>query len=451
MRVLLRVVLFCGVTLAGVAALRLLHRRQRSSKPVSDEEGQELFVRTFFGEEKAELLRGVKTALAALSRVLEGQPKSLISSDALQYPMLLNLSLVALAEKGGYYESLQALRVKEMPLPSEVNASRRPLDLKSALSYMRLASAAYGLVIMRALNLVTAAQARAAYESAKRPPGGAEEWDMALGVACHCPEASLQLVAGGQPGVPAHFVARLHARTVLCVRGTRSIDDALVDMVAGSCEAPELGEGCHAHAGIRAAAHRIVTGPAGRLLLDSEEDVVITGHSLGAACATLVAIELARNAPHKSFSCWSFAPPPIVTDRFKLPVNCEIVVVINASDCVPTLSLSSVAKLLIEAAKVDALPISHLERIRLIADQNFRAVVAHLETANKHNEASRLDDSHSELAPLRLLGSLYQLCGNEARSTSYQLFEFVRMHPRMLLDHFPQQYEHALASAAADA
>ncbi|KAJ8599930.1 hypothetical protein CTAYLR_002879 [Chrysophaeum taylorii] len=355
-----------------------------------------------FGNEKAELIDGVKRAIDALARELEGKTSQFLRPDQMRHPLLINLSLLALLD--------------------DVEAVGTPttrLDVAEALAYMRLSSAAYGSIMLAALGDSSSAGVVPASENE----------DVAIAVACKAPTAELLMVATSRPGVPAHFVARLGSKIVVCVRGTRGIDDAVTDMIATSADAPELGG--RAHAGIRDAARRVATGKAADLAGRASE-IVVAGHSLGAGVAALLALEFARNWPDKKVDCYCFAPPPVATRAPKLP-NCDVRVVVNDNDCVPSLSLASVAELLVRAANVDALSLTLRERVALIANQDARAL------------KGVVTDGPSTIAPLALVGDVFHIRGRELLTPPASLFDRITVHRRMILDHFPHNYEYALA------
>lgn len=420
-----------GFAAAATAVVMLERRRLRN---IAD--GKEELVSFFFGEDKAELLRGVDAALDALKLTMNGSKATEHFSDSPHYPLLANLTLVALAEE----------IAEDDPRPSS-----EPLDVP--LKYMQLASAAYGAVMLASLGMVSGTQAMAA-RSVVNSTKCVEEWDMSTGVSCHVPSASLSLVSAKKVGIPAHFVAKLDSETILCIRGTRSVDDAIVDVVASSVNAPELGgPECYAHEGIRAAARRIIAGPAGEILKD-EERIVVVGHSLGAGCATLVALELARRQPSKQITCYAFSPPPVATCSATIPENCRIVIVVNGADVVPSLSLSSVARVLAAAARVDALSLSILDRIKLLASSRDHVgeLVRKIRETNVHEPSE--DDDKDHPAPLRLIGNVLYHFHNQGTSYSVthnpeDVFRTVKIHPRMVFDHFPHTYENAIANALA--
>jgi len=285
-------------------------------------------------------------------------------------------------------------------------------------------------------------------------------------------------VAASRPGVPAHYVATFDDSgdrrriPVLAIRGTLSVDDAVADLVASAVPAPELGDAsCRAHAGVRAAAHKVLAGPAGELLFGAApsddprgsstpgtaKHIVVCGHSLGAGVAALVAVEVARRRPATRVTCYSFAPPPVAcwgprsaSVKSIIPANCEILAFVNGKDCVPDLSLRSVSDLLRAARRVDELPLTLADRLGVLGGDPALAGSLGDVAEPSGGDARAADDDDKDLAPLRVLASggptLYHL-GEDGvvRAVPQHRCENpqIEVHPRMIVDHFPNAYARA--------
>jgi Lipase (class 3) len=145
-----------------------------------------------------------------------------------------------------------------------------------------------------------------------------------------------------------HFVALVHSKkvVVVAIRGTFHARDALTDLCAEY--SPFLGG--HAHAGIAEAA----TNKSEEILpvvlraLETHPDyrVVVTGHSLGAGTASLLAM-LWKDAMNFPIECHAFACPPVLcVEMASLP---ETRAVINSyvanDDIIPRLSFGSMTDL----------------------------------------------------------------------------------------------------------
>jgi hypothetical protein len=163
---------------------------------------------------------------------------------------------------------------------------------------------------------------------------------------------------------------------VLVIRGTKDVHDLLADIAA---TATSFLDGT-AHHGIAAVADALLarsssSSVAGKpplvSLLETVMDehptysVAVTGHSLGAGIATVVAMKLIQrfearirrfrerastpmgksepghHRPRQLVHCWAFCPPPTVSASLAEQFNESITSVLHGDDIVPTLSLSS--------------------------------------------------------------------------------------------------------------
>uniref|UniRef100_UPI00398F6EFC diacylglycerol lipase-beta isoform X2 n=1 Tax=Pristiophorus japonicus TaxID=55135 RepID=UPI00398F6EFC len=150
------------------------------------------------------------------------------------------------------------------------------------------------------------------------------------------------------------FVALDHKKeaVLVAVRGTLSLEDALTDLCA-DCETLNVGGvsgKCLAHKGIIQAANYIHKKLINDGILNQaftiapEYKLVITGHSLGAGAASILAVML-----HKSFPglrCYAFSPPGGLLSKSLADYSKGFIVsVILGKDLVPRLSLSNVEDL----------------------------------------------------------------------------------------------------------
>lgn len=150
------------------------------------------------------------------------------------------------------------------------------------------------------------------------------------------------------------FVALDHKReaVLVAVRGTLSLKDVLTDLSA-ECENLSV-EGvsgtCYAHKGISQAAHYIYK----RLVNDGilsqafniapEYKLVITGHSLGAGAASLLAVLL--RSTHPTLQCYAFSPPGGLMSKALADYSKQFVVsVVLGKDLVPRLSIPNMEDL----------------------------------------------------------------------------------------------------------
>ncbi|KAK7134174.1 hypothetical protein R3I93_017547 [Phoxinus phoxinus] len=150
------------------------------------------------------------------------------------------------------------------------------------------------------------------------------------------------------------FVALDHKReaVLVAVRGTLSLKDVLTDLSA-ECEnisVDGVSGTCYAHKGISQAAHYIYK----KLLNDGilsqafniapEYKLVITGHSLGAGTASLLAVLLHNT--HPTLECFAFSPPGGLMSKALADYSKQFVVsVVLGKDLVPRLSIPNMEDL----------------------------------------------------------------------------------------------------------
>ena len=157
---------------------------------------------------------------------------------------------------------------------------------------------------------------------------------------------------------------------VLAIRGTFSVKDAVLDAVA---EEEEF-LGGRAHKGILSGARIIlsqVVDPIKTFLAAHPDySLVVTGHSLGAGTAELITMELMITGALTNVHCIALAPPPVYRSDQGLPehVMSVIDIYINNYDCVPRLSLASVARMLASIRAVDSLGYSLTDQLRILLD-----------------------------------------------------------------------------------
>ncbi|XP_067286851.1 diacylglycerol lipase-beta [Pseudorasbora parva] len=150
------------------------------------------------------------------------------------------------------------------------------------------------------------------------------------------------------------FVALDHKReaVLVAVRGTLSLKDVLTDLSA-ECENLSV-EGvsgtCYAHKGISQAAHYIYKKLVNDGILSQafniapEYRLVITGHSLGAGTASLLAVLL--RSTHPTLECFAFSPPGGLMSKALADYSKQFVVsVVLGKDLVPRLSIPNMEDL----------------------------------------------------------------------------------------------------------
>ncbi|XP_051530387.1 diacylglycerol lipase-beta-like [Myxocyprinus asiaticus] len=150
------------------------------------------------------------------------------------------------------------------------------------------------------------------------------------------------------------FVALDHKReaVLVAVRGTLSLKDVLTDLSA-ECENLSV-EGmsgtCYAHKGISQAANYIYKKLVNDGILSQafniapEYKLVITGHSLGAGTASLLAVLL--RSTHPTLECFAFSPPGGLMSKALADYSKQFVIsVVLGKDLVPRLSIPNMEDL----------------------------------------------------------------------------------------------------------
>lgn len=150
------------------------------------------------------------------------------------------------------------------------------------------------------------------------------------------------------------FVALDHKReaVLVAVRGTLSLKDVLTDLSAECENLPIEGVSgaCYAHKGMCQAAGYIYKKLVNDGILNQacsiapEYKLVITGHSLGAGTAALLAIMLRNSFP--TLQCYAFSPPGGLLSKALADYTKNFVVsVVLGKDLVPRLSLPNMEDL----------------------------------------------------------------------------------------------------------
>ncbi|KAJ4922172.1 hypothetical protein JOQ06_016507 [Pogonophryne albipinna] len=157
------------------------------------------------------------------------------------------------------------------------------------------------------------------------------------------------------------YVALDHKReaVLVAVRGTLSLKDVLTDLSAECENLPIEGVlgSCYAHKGMCQAAGYIYKKLVNDGILNQafsiapEYKLVITGHSLGAGTASLLAILLRNSFP--TLQCYSFSPPGGLLSKALADYSKDFVVsVVLGKDLVPRLSLPNMEDLKRKILKV---------------------------------------------------------------------------------------------------
>ncbi|XP_038591363.1 diacylglycerol lipase-beta [Micropterus salmoides] len=296
------------------------------------------------------------------------------------------------------------------------------------------------------------------------------------------------------------FVALDHKReaVLVAVRGTLSLRDVLTDLSA-ECENLAI-EGvsgaCYAHKGMSQAAGYIYKKLVNDGILNQafsiapEYKLVITGHSLGAGTASLLAILLRNSFP--TLQCYSFSPPGGLLSKSLADYSKDFVVsVVLGKDLVPRLSIPNMVDLKKRILKIvsncnkpkyrillrgcwyelfggdpDDFPTEMDDRREEELSQPLLGEESLIIRHSSSYQSLASDDSPAHTAahlPLFLPGRVLHITedGPSRRSCFSQVryradwsnemaFRSVLISPRMLADHMPDVVLRALCSLTSD-
>ncbi|XP_056912325.1 diacylglycerol lipase-beta isoform X1 [Takifugu flavidus] len=236
------------------------------------------------------------------------------------------------------------------------------VELEKAAHYMQFAAAAYGWPLYIYSNLFTG-PCKLCGDCCK---SSGADYDIIGGDHLGCHFNSILQTTGLQYRdfvyVSFHnqiyeipfFVALDHKReaVLVAVRGTLSLKDVLTDLSAECENLPVEGVpgACYAHKGISQAAGYIYKKLVNDGILNQalsivpEYKLVITGHSLGAGTASVLAILLRTSFP--TLQCYAFSPPGGLLSKALADYSKDFVVsVVLGKDLVPRLSIPNMEDL----------------------------------------------------------------------------------------------------------
>jgi hypothetical protein len=326
--------------------------------------------------------------------------------------------------------------------------------LEEAQRYMRFATAVYGQAMIRAAEV----DARGAVDT----KGGIATKEV-IGNHISVPPEDIVLLDvnyDGDTNCLRHLLVVDHKnrKVVLSIRGTFSLSEVVVD-VAGFSRPFCGGE---AHSEMANYAERIweKTGPTILDSLDKHEgyEFIVTGHSLGAGAACLLTILLdSKELLPKSqqMRCFAYASPPCFTPLEFVPQSgSKIANFIHQNDAVPFLSVDSVRHLFQDICAVDKFSHTHMTRSqRYQVILGTKDVPSDLVGAIIESEGKSLEPKKG--APVLYVPAkqnIWLQCEDASEEGIYYYEIFgsrdlvrrgIKVHPEMLLDHFPARYEHA--------
>ena len=164
---------------------------------------------------------------------------------------------------------------------------------------------------------------------------------------------------------------------VIIIRGTFSFKDVVMDVV---CEEVEFQDG-FAHTGFLEGSQAVI-GKCREILetaLSSypEYELVVCGHSMGGATAALVTMQLLCSQEYQyllqghSVRCVALGSPPVFRPENNLSTDIlnNINIYVNSQDVVPSLSIGSVAHLIVSLREVDRLGLTLEEQVGVLMNR----------------------------------------------------------------------------------
>ncbi|EED91857.1 predicted protein [Thalassiosira pseudonana CCMP1335] len=167
------------------------------------------------------------------------------------------------------------------------------------------------------------------------------------------------------PGYLGHYVAissnaSNEKTAIIGVKGTSNFEDFLTDMCANAVEYNittnpfyDKSDGNYTlrcHEGVFISSKRLADDvlPLVHLLLASGYNLRVVGHSLGAGCATILALFLRSKIPSlredgRKLQVWAFASPPILDLESAIACSPFVTTVVNNCDVVPRANVAPLA------------------------------------------------------------------------------------------------------------
>ena len=159
------------------------------------------------------------------------------------------------------------------------------------------------------------------------------------------------------------------------LRGTADIADATNDILADNVDFL----GGKAHSGLARGARAIFEGCQDLLRKEAnpEYKIVVTGHSLGAGTAHLLAaliMDSGIEAKYSAMDVYAYAPPPPFADgpdvKFPSRPNVNLYSFVNDDDIIPRTSFRNVVNYIYKLRDLDQKPWTLMERLKIIVSDS---------------------------------------------------------------------------------
>ncbi|CAN0130781.1 unnamed protein product, partial [Ectocarpus sp. 4 AP-2014] len=328
--------------------------------------------RSFIGPELGEALRSIIGVVAAFEKDLRTDVKWDWKRDRVPNALVNLLVLNTVHERAASLQAPPKAGSKANLLPSDEAVG------KEAARYMRFASAAYGIFMLKGANVMS-------WDSGWPPVHKFSVLELNKWcITKHCGIQDSDLVKMNTLGerelhMPAYVLTVDHATesVVLSIRGTFSMQDTVTDLVCDSADF--MGGSCHR--GLRQGAEM--------LLADAKSDVrhqlnqhkgyrlVVTGHSLGGGVSILLTMMLLRRRSELGLVstrvlCYAFAPPPVFGPLEKLSGETQRAIrsFVFGNDMVCRMSLASAYELFRDLKEVEGIGASLPQRLGYLVNEH---------------------------------------------------------------------------------